>query len=65
MNIWKFVAAGLFLFLALVALTVSVNIAAEYRHAQILVAPEFGQLADQAWDSWRGSVLNLFSFFSF
>lgn len=64
-NAWNFIIAGIFVFLAVLMLTSVVHVASEYKHAQLLVEPTFGQLTGQAWDSWRHSVLNLFSFFSF
>ena len=62
MRSWNFVLAGVFIFFALSLLSVAVNVASEAKTAQILVAPDFGQPADQAWDSWRSSIFDLFSF---
>lgn len=64
MSNWNFVFAVIFAFMALSLLGVAANVATDTQTAQILVEPEFGQLADQAWDSWRSSMVRIFSYFS-
>lgn len=64
-NPWNFVLAAAFIFAAATLLSVAIDMVADARRAQILVAPEFGQLADQAWDGWRSSLFDLFSFLRF
>lgn len=63
MNNWNLTFAALFAFMALSLLGVAANVATDTQTAQILVEPSFGQLADQAWDQWRSSVVSVFSFF--
>jgi hypothetical protein len=65
MRNWNLLFAVVFAFLALSLLGVAANVAADAQTARLLVEPEFGQLADQAWDSWRTSVLTFFRFLPF
>ena len=65
MGSWNLLFAVLFAFMALSLLGVAADVATEPQAAQILVEPEFGTLADQAWDQWRSSIMRLISFFEF
>ena len=62
---WNFFYATIFVFVAVTLLTVAIDMVGDAQRAQILVAPEFGQLADQAYDDWRSSILQFFRVFGF
>ena len=65
MKSWNFVIATLFVFVAVALLTGAIHIVGDAQQAQILVAPDFGQVADQAFDEWRLSIFRFFSIFRF
>ena len=65
MKSWNFFYAAVFVFVAVTLLTVAVDMMGDAQRAQILVAPDFGQLADQAYDDWRSSIFRFFSVFGF